>query len=192
MMPFFRPVRISLLAIFSCILFSGCLIADRKVVTLEIAPDGSGTGKIIYTDISSLQEDEHDRTLGDYSELVEEWVRGEKIYESYPGIEDVTVRLFELGNALHGEATFSFESAEDVGLYRHPETGYWMYYALRNTSNVEAFDSTNGHFVGDVVPVILWGPETTSFRIVNTFDPGTRPVVSLVDLYRRIGLEETE
>ncbi len=168
--------------------FSGCLIGDRKVVTLDVSPDGSGTGKIIYTDIASLQEDDHDRTLEDYTALVDEWVNGQKVRETYPGILDEKIRLFELGGALHGELTFRFESAKDVGLYKHPETGYWMYYALRHTSNVEGFDSTNGSYAGEVLPVVFWKPKTAHFRIVNTFDPGSRPRVSLIDLYRRLGV----
>ena len=168
---------------------SGCLIAAKKVVTLEVARDGSGTGKIIYTDISSLQEDEHDRSLEDYSILVEEWLHGTSLETIWPNVENVNKRLFELGNALHGEMTFTFRNYEDVGLYRYEGRGPWMYHAGRHSSNVEGFDTSNGRYGGEVMPIIFWPDETSSFRIVNGFDPGNRPVRSLHTLYKRIGVD---
>ena len=169
---------------------SGCLIASKKVLVLQMKPDGSGTGRVYYTDISSLQEDDHDRTLEDYTKLVDEWLNGSEFEENYRGAVNAKKRLFELGGALHGEVSFAFDHYNDVGLYRHDETGPWMYYALRHTSNVEGFDSSNGDFGGDLMPVIFWPEETDTFRIVNSFDPGDRKVTSLLSLYRRIGVAE--
>ena len=170
---------------------SGCLIASKKVLIIDVLPDGSGTGRMFYTDISSLQEDEHDRTVEDYTTLVADWYHGSEFQERYRGVLDPQKRMFELGNALHAEVTFTFDHYNDIGLYRHDGTGPWMYYALRHTSNVEGFDSTNGSYGGDLMPVIFWPEETTTFRIVNRFDPGDAEVTSLLSLYRRIGIEQT-
>ncbi len=171
---------------------SGCLIAAKKVITFEVSGDGSGTGKIIYTDISSLQEDEHDRSLEDYSTMIEEWLNGSTLESIWPGAQNVEKRVFELGGALHGEMTFTFEDYQDIGLYRHDGTGPWMYHAGRHTSNVEGFDTSNGQYGGEMMPVIFWPPSTQTFRIVNGFDPGDRPVHSLHPLYKRLGIEEMD
>ena len=187
-MKFFRFAALLGFSLLLPILHSGCLIAAKKVLLLEVRPDGSGSGRVYYTDISSLQEDEHDRTLEDYSRLVDGWLNGSEFEETYRGTLNTKKRLFELGGALHGEALFEFEHYNDVGLYRHDEKGPWMYYAMRHTSNVEGFDTSNGSFGGDLMPVIFWPEETDTFRIVNSFDPGEAKVTSLLSLYRRIGV----
>lgn len=169
----------------------GCLIAAKKVIAFEVSEDGSGTGKIIYTDLSSLQEDEHDRSLEDYSTMIEEWLNGSNLETIWPGAQNIEKRIFELGGALHGEMTFSFEHYNEVGLYRHDDTGPWMYHAGRHTSNVEGFDTSNGRYGGEMMPVIFWPDTTVTFRIVNGFDPGNRPVRSLHPLYKRLGSEST-
>lgn len=171
---------------------SGCLFAAKKIVTYEVRPDGSGTGKIIYTDIASLQEDDHDRSLEDYTALVNEWLYGSQIENRFTGILNPQKRLFVLGDALHGEVVFDFQHYSDVGLYRHNNQGPWMFYAARYSSNVEGFDTANGSFGGDVMPVVFWPEKTTSFRIVNGFNPNERPTVSLLPLYKRVGVTEVE
>lgn len=173
----------------SSVLFGGCLIASKKVLFLEVNPDGSGKGRVIYTEISSLKEDDYDRTLEDYTSLTTDWLHGTEFSDRYRGTMNIERRLFELGGALHGEASFTFDHYNDVGLYRHEETGPWMYYALRHTSNVEGFDSTNGIYGGDLMPVIFWPEETRTFRIVNRFDPGEAEVRSLLPLYRKLGVQ---
>lgn len=172
------------------LLLGGCLTAGRKTITLRVNPDGTGTGTMVFHNIGSMQEEERDNSLADYSRLVETWLHGDMFEQANPNLYNVKKRLFGEGNQLNGEINFNFYHYSDIGLYRYKETGPWMYYTLMNASEVERFDTTNGEFGGETMPVIFWPEKTKEFRIVNMFESGERPVTSLYSLYNRLGVEK--
>lgn len=181
---------LSLLSLCAALSLTGCLTAARKAVTLRVNPDGTGTGTMVYYDIASMQEEETDNSLTDYSRLVETWLHGSVFEQANPALVNVKKRLFAEGNRLNGEISFEFLHYSDIGLYRHRDTGPWMYYALMNQSEIEHFDSTNGEYGGQTMPVIFWPEGTKEFRIFNAFESGERPVVSLYPQYKRLGVEK--
>ena len=147
---------------------------------------------MVFLDIMSMQENESDRSLQDYSDLVDTWLNGDAFEQANPALYDVQKRLVADKNKLNAEITFSFSNYQDVGLYRHHNTGPWMYYAYLGSSNMEYFDTTNGEYAGGTMPVIFWPEETTDFRIANGFNHEDRPVHSLYPLYQRLGVEPDE
>lgn len=178
---------LALVLLLSAVAFGGCLTAARKTISLKVETNGSGTGKIVFYDIKSMQEDNTDRSLEDYSRLVDTWLHGTQFEAANPALLDVKKRLVADGNQLNGEISFRFLNYNDIGLYRHNDAGPWMYYAYLNTSEIEQFDSSNGDFAGETMPIIFWPPLTKEFEIMNVFESGDRPEVSLFPLYERIG-----
>ncbi|MCB0713302.1 MAG: hypothetical protein KDD67_13310 [Ignavibacteriae bacterium] len=176
----------------SLFLFSGCLTASRKIIKFDLNPDGSGKGSMIFLDIMSMQEDENDRSVQDYTALVNDWLNGTQFEEANPSLYDIQKRLAADKNRLNAEITFKFGNYADVGLYRHHDSGPWMYYAYLNTSKVEYFDTTNGEYAGGAMPVIFWPEKTTEFRIANSFNHEERPVHSLYSLYNDLGVTPNE
>ncbi|MCE2502556.1 MAG: hypothetical protein J4G05_00610 [Chlorobi bacterium] len=172
--------------------FSGCLTASRKILKFNMKDDGSGTGSMTFVNIMSVQDGETDQSLEDYSELVNKWLYGTEFEDANPNLQNVQKRLFARANRLYGEITFSFDYYGDVGLYRHQDTGPWMYYARLNTSNIEFFDTANGHYAGGSMPVIFWPEETRDFRIANGFNHGNNSVHSLYSLYDQLGVDPKE
>lgn len=176
--------------VFASLFLGGCLTAGRKVITLRVNPDGTGSGTMVFHNISSMQEEEQDNSLADYSRLVDTWVNGNTFEQANPTLHDVKKRLFAEGNQLNGEITFEFYHYSDIGLYRYQNSGPWMYYTQMNASEIEKFDSTNGEFGGETMPVIFWPEKTKEFRVVNTFESGERPVTSLYSQYKRLGVQK--
>ena len=183
---------IPLCSLCALLLFSGCLTATRKIIKLHLNPDGSGTGSMIFNDIQSMQENDDDRSLQDYNDLVNEWLSGNAFENANPSLYDVKKRLGGDKNVLNGEITFSFSSYLDVGLYRYQNSGPWMYYAYQQTSDIESFEVSDGNFGGEGMPVIFWPEGTTEFKIANIFDHKDRPVHSLYSLYKKLGTTPQE
>ena len=171
------------------IVAQGCLIADKKIVTYTVEPDGSGSGTILYTNLKSMEDQEEDVSLIDYRYLVEEWLHGDTVEVQYPLYRNVKKRLYSVGNALIGEITFTFDHYAQVGLYRHEEKGPYMYYTNLETSNVQFYDTSNGTIGSPMMPILFWPAETKSFTIVNIFDHGERPAHSLNGLFKKLGTD---
>ncbi len=181
---------ITFFALAASFLLAGCLTAERKVITLQVNPDGTGSGTIVFYNLKSMQEDESDRALTDYSRLIDTWLHGNEFERANPALYNVQKRLFANKEQLNGEISFDFYHYGDIGLYRHNDVGPWMYYAYLNTSEIEQFDTTNGQFGGDYMPIIFWPEKTTTFEIVNKFETEGRPEQSLFPLYDRIGVQK--
>ena len=183
-------VAITFFAFAASLLLAGCLTAERKVITLQVNPDGTGSGTIVFYNLKSMQEDESDRAHIDYARLVDTWLHGDEFEQANPALYNVQKKLFASGKQLNGEVSFDFYHYADIGLYRHNDVGQWMYYANLNTSEIEQFDTTNGQFGGDYMPVIFWPEEATIFEITNKFETEGRPEQSLLPLYNRIGVQK--
>ncbi len=183
----FLPV----LFLFCCaFIASGCLTAERKELIFSIKPDGSGTGTLTFYNIKSIEEDGKDNSSHDYAELVKRYLKGSKFEESYPEYQNLRKRLYEENGKLNGQLTFDFKHYEDVGLYRHEGKGPWMYYiGNRSDVSVERFDTSNGSYPNDLLPIVFWPAEQTELQIVNRFDDPGQAARSLLPLFKRFGTE---
>lgn len=137
------------------LIFVGCLGVEKKEYTIKLKDGQSGTATVKYINIFSNDDDEKDVSFKDFGELVSDYLQGDKIEKDYPGIRDVKKRLFIENNAVCGEITFTFDSLSQIRLYRF-EDGPIMYYVNSGSSPSEKFDSSNGMFGGDIMPVIFW------------------------------------
>lgn len=167
----------------------GCLTAERKETVFIVKPDGSGTGRIVFYNIRSIEERDEDVSIRDYNELLSNYLKGRKFDDFYPEFINLKKRLFEQDGELNGELTFEFLHYNDVGLYRYREDGPWMYYVgPRADFSVEHFDASNGTVPGEQMPVAFWPAGTTEFRVVSRFDQ-SESARSLLPLFKRIGTQ---
>ncbi|MBC8145281.1 MAG: hypothetical protein H7X80_06815 [bacterium] len=180
-----------LLLVASGITMTGCLMIERKEYLFLVREDGSGQGRIMFDNIASVQESEtdQDQATKDYTQLLNEYIKGKKFEEENPSYMNVKKRLFEKDGKLHGEVTFEFLSYEDVGLFRLDGVGPWMYHTgVLNGVTVEQLDSSNGTYGGARMPVIFWKEPTSEFRIVTKVEEPEKGITrSLLPLYKRIG-----
>ena len=152
----FRALGSLFLVLVGSTLLSGCLTVQYKEYIYTLAPDGKGTGRIIFHDIRSMDE-EADNSVADYTKLVNEYIKGKEFEEQNPLFTNVKKRLYEDKGRLMGEITFEFLTPEDVGLYRYKGEGPWMYHteAMNNLSS-ERYDTTNGNHGGDRMPAVSY------------------------------------
>jgi hypothetical protein len=183
-----------LLLAFSSLLLGGCLMVESKDYTFLVKPDGSGSGRIVFENFTSMQDTQEaeDQTTKDYTELINKFLKGNSLEMQNPAYTNLKKRLFEQDGKLHGEITFDFASYEDVGLFRLDDKGMWMYHAGQmNGGTMERLDSANGRFGGQRMPVVFWPEGTSEFRLYTTLEQPEENAVtrSLLPLFKRIGTD---
>jgi hypothetical protein len=181
--------RSSLLAVVLLVTVSlgGCLLVERKEYHFTVKPDGSGTGRITFVNIMSAEDEADDPSPSDYRELITKYLNGNRFEKDHPQYTNVRKRLYEEDGVLNGEISFDFQTYTDISLYRFQGKGTWMYYTNPGGFNYEHYESSNGEYGGDTMPILFWPDETTAFEIKTTFEKSERKTRSLLPLYRRLG-----
>lgn len=189
---FTTHLALAALFVLSGVTLGGCLMVEHKEYLFLVRPDGSGQGRITFEHISSVQESEaeQDQAIKDYTQLLNEYVKGKKFENENPAYQNVRKRLYEKDGKLFGEVTFEFLTYEDVGLFRLNGGGQWMYHTgALNGATIEQFDTSNGTYGGVRMPVVFWPESTTEFRIYTKVEEAEKGAArSLLPLFKRIGV----
>jgi hypothetical protein len=185
-----RLLAAVLLSLACASLFGGCLTAERKEYHFTLRPDGSGTGTITFLNIMSDDEESKNVSAKDYAGLVTDFYKGKKFEEQNPSYSNVRKRLYEKDGKLNAEITFDFLSYEDAGLYRHEGKGPWMFFSGSSAAmTVEHYDTANGTYGGERMPVIFWPEGTTEFRIATRISDPDESMHSLLPYFKRSGTD---
>lgn len=142
-------------------LVSGCLTAEHKEMRLKLNEDGkSGTGTIVFTNISSEPGDTADVSKDDFNTLITEYYQGRKIETENKGMRNVHKRLYKIDGKLMGEITFDFDDLETMGIYRFKDQGPYMYYTVADGFFTSGqYEASNGSYGGEKMPIIFWDPD---------------------------------
>jgi hypothetical protein len=149
-----------ILAFALCVTLSGCLTAGHKEMRIKLNADGkSGSGTILFTDITSEPGDTTDVSRDDFNSLISDYYQGKKIEKDNPGMKNIHKRLFKSDGALNGEVTFDFDDITDLGFYRYNGSGPYMYYTVGEGFFTSGeYEASNGSYAGEKMPVIFWDP----------------------------------
>jgi hypothetical protein len=164
-------------------ILTGCLGVEKKEYSIKLKDSQSGTATIRYINIFSNDDNEKDVSFKDFGEIVSDYYEGNKIEQDYPGIRDVKKRLFIENNTLCGEITFAFDSLSHVKIFRY-EDGPYMYYVNAGSSPSEKFDSSNGQYGGEKMPVIFWSKNSKELKFKTILTEDVTGKRSFVKLYR--------
>lgn len=186
-----QPItRIAPLLLLLAVVAGGCLTAERKEIIYTINPDSSGTGRIIFHNLMSSEEEGNDVSLRDYQEIVGNYLKGTKFDDFFPELQNKQKRIFEENGVLNGEVSFTFSHYEEVGLFRYNGQGPYMYHVGSKADYAtEQFESSNGDLYTPRLPVVFWPDTATVFRIVSTIEKPSPESRSLLPLYKRIGTD---
>lgn len=185
-----KSITLSFCLLLVAVAASGCLTVDRKEIIFKVNPDGSGTGRFIFHALVSIDEEGRDASLTDYTELVNRYLKGRKFEDYYPQYTNFRKRLFEENGQLSAEISFDFVHYDDVGLYRYQDRGPWMYHVgVKSEFAAERYDTSNGTYGGDLMPVVFWADSVREFHIRSRFDRSDMAGRTLLPLYRRIGTD---
>jgi hypothetical protein len=139
-------------------ILSGCLTAEKKEVHITINDDGvSGSGKIIFTGISSSPGDSLDVVNEDFNSLIAEYYQGRKIELENKGWKNVHKKLYQQEGKLMAEIDFDFNDISDLAIFRYKNSGPWMLYTVADGFFTSGqYESSNGTYLGEKLPVIFW------------------------------------
>ena len=188
--PAFRRLLPAACAGFFCIVFlSGCLTAEHKEVHLRLNPDGkTGTGSILFSNIMSSPGDTADVSQEDFNSLIAEYYQGRQLEMENKGMKNVKKKLFKKDGKLMGEVDFDFDDLSSLGIYRYKDSGPYMYYTVGDGFFTSGqYESSNGSYLGERMPVIFWEP--TAKELYYTMQLTTpqevhKPLIALFDSWK--------
>jgi hypothetical protein len=162
---------------------SGCLTCEKKEYTFNLTGNNSGTLTIKYINIMSSMDDSTDISEEDFMSLINDYYTGTSVEDQYPGSVLKDKRLFEENGVLCGEIVLEFTDLAQAKLYRHKGKGSFMYPLNCGTLDSETYDSGNGEYGGEVMPVVFWeqGAKTLTMTTYVTYPDET--TMDLLDEY---------
>ena len=93
-MPDFKRILRFLVFILVPISLAGCLTCERKEYTFQLTSENSGKLTIKYVNIFSSLIDSTGELSADYDEMVNLWLKGEKLEKDFPQATNFKKRLF--------------------------------------------------------------------------------------------------
>ncbi len=167
---------------FFSFIFSGCLTVEKKQYIYEITGKNSGKLTIKYINIMGSENDSTASTEEDFNDLIDNYLNGNVIDQSYPAATNIQKRLFEENGQLCGEVTLYFNNLNDVYLFKLDKKSPIMFSVVQSIDGEEYIDS-NGVFGGENMKVVFW-PSKTKKLIINTKVSSPDSYVSLLDNYK--------
>lgn len=176
--------RILFVMIVTGLMLSSCLTCETKEYIFTLTGKNSGKLTIRYNNIFSNSLDSIGEIASDYDELVNMWLKGEKIERDFPKAKKIKKRLYEANGVLNGEVTMEFDNLEDVRLFRFNNSGPYIFSTSAFNDDGEVFRTTNGIYGNDNTPVIFWNEEETSLRLTTRIAVPDSTTVSMLDTWK--------
>jgi hypothetical protein len=170
-------------------LFTGCLVFEKKEYRFKINDDGSGEGTIRYVNIVSSDDNGRDVSFKDYAELVTDYIEGTKYEDENPGLKISGKKLFEENGALVAELKFSFSTPDSAGFFRIPgQNCSTVMYFIKNSGGQETVTESNGKIITGVgdSPFIVWDSAVKEFTFKTSIQIDTTSSRSLVVMHRKM------
>jgi hypothetical protein len=92
-------------------------------------------------------------------------------------------RFFEEDGVLCAEIVFEFDDLAAAKLFQYNDKGPYMY-CLNCTLEMETFESSNGSYGSEVMPVVFWEEDLDVLDMVTSISPPDETTVSLLDKYK--------
>jgi hypothetical protein len=180
----------SILCVLSVYLI-GCLTSESKEYTYKLDSDRSGHGSIKYINILSDNKDSVSNIDSDYQDLIQSYLKGDKIKEDLAGAKNIKTRLYDEDNQLCGEVSFDFDDITKLKFYKYKDTGPWCFYlsafSMGLLGNSENYFSSNGTYGGENLPVIFWDGSQKEFNFKTTLTAPGKTAVSLLQMWKDKG-----
>lgn len=162
---------------------TGCLTCERKEYVFQLTGENSGKLTIKYVNIFSSLVDSTGELTVDYDELINMWLKGEKVERDFPLAKKFKKRLFKENGTLCGEVSMEFDDLSKVNLYRYRNRGPYMFSMSGVNDDGENFLQSNGEYGGEKLPVIFWPEDTRTLRFSTKIAVPDSTTVSLLDMW---------
>jgi hypothetical protein len=165
------------------LLVSGCLSVEKKTYTFEFTGKNSGLLTIKFYNILSVMDGDEDVSEDDFGELVTDYIEGTALKEQYPDAILKDKRFFEEDGVLCAEIVFKFDDLAAAKLFQYKDKGPYMY-CLNCTLEMETYESSNGSYGSEVMPVVFWEQKLDVLEMITSVSPPDETTVSLLDKYK--------
>lgn len=165
------------------LLISGCLSVEKKTYTFKFTGENSGLLTIKYYNIVSTMDDGEDVSEDDFQELLSDYIEGNKIADEYPGATFIDKRFYEEDGVLCAEVVFEFLDLEGARLFQYNEDGPYMY-CLNCYLETESFETSNGSYGGEVMPVVFWEESLDELSLSTVVTSPDEATISLLPHYK--------
>lgn len=172
------------MGLFMILGFSSCLSVESKEYKYELTGANSGKLTIKYINIYSIMDEGRDVSAEDFKELLDKYLNGTKIAEDFPTAKNISTRLFEENNQLHGEVTLEFDDLNSARLYQFDSQSPVMM-NISTAFDSETFVSSNGVYGNEHMPVVFWPIENKTLTVTTAVSKPDETGVSLVEEYRK-------
>ncbi len=172
------------MGVFMMLGFSSCLTVENKEYTYELTGPNSGKLTIKYINIYSVMDEGRDVSAEDFKELLDKYLNGTQIAEDFPTAKNISTRLFEENNQLHGEVTLEFDDLNSARLYQFDSKSPVMM-NISTALDSESYLTSNGVYGNEHMPVVFWPIENKTFTVTTSISKPDETSVSLVEEYRK-------
>lgn len=186
-----KQIVLSLFLLSFLLPLSGCLTVETKEYSFKLKKGKSGEGSVRYINIMTDSKDSAGVPEADYRDLIDQYLKGDKLKEEYPNVKIIKKHLFEEDNQLCGEITFEFEDITKVKFYKYKDEGPWCYYlgtgGMGFMGGSESYFSSNGTWGGETMPVIFWDGSQKEFKFKTSVTAPGKGTMSLLDIWNQKG-----
>jgi hypothetical protein len=180
----FRKSVSVLVVIILGIVISSCLTCEKKEYIFRFTGEHSGKLTIRYINIFSNSIDSTGELKADYDELMNIWLKGQKIERDFPKATNFKKRLFESNGLLCGEVTMDFNDLSAVRLYQYRNHGPIMFSMSAVNDDGENFQQSNGDYGGEHMPVLFWPNDSENIRFSTYIAKPDSTTVSMLDMWK--------
>ena len=165
-------------------MLTGCLECEKKSYTWNFTSPNSGTLTVKYINIESNINNKDTelkpevQMQNDFNDLKNRFVDGTEAEHDFPDAKFISKRLFEEDGKLCGEIVFEFDEISQVKLYRHNNSGPFMFFSS------DSVISGNGIAGPKYMPVVFWDSVNKIFNLTTKMSDDTTSV-SLIDLWKQ-------
>jgi len=182
--------KILVLSLFTLIItfvLSSCLTCETKEYKFAFTGKNKGTLTVKYKNIFSkydseelTQQEELDK---DYAEMIDEYLNGEKLLESFPDATVKSKRLYEEGGKLCGEVIYEFSTLDHIKLFQANSKSPYMY--MMSSFSFEEVISTNGTKGPSHFSIVYWDNKMKSLDMTTQVDTPDENSTSLLATWKK-------
>jgi hypothetical protein len=166
------------------LILSSCLTVEKKQYTFEFTGKNSGKLTIKYINIMSNVDSAGVTEVEDFTDLMDNYVNGDKISTSYPSATNISKRLFEENGVLCGEVIMEFADLAAARLYQYDKKSPYMF--LAGSVDSETYVESNGTYGGEIMPVIIFPLKLKKLEATTSVSsPSGESYVSLLGEYKK-------
>ena len=178
-----RFFLLAAIGIFTAML-SSCLTVEKKQYTFEFTGKNSGKLIIKYINIMSNVDSAGYTEMEDFTDLVDNYLNGNKMEQSYPGAKNISKRLFEENGVLCAEVIMDFPDLAAARLYQLDKKSPYLFMA--SSIDGESYVESNGTYGGEIMPVVFFPVKLKKLTVTTSVSsPSDENFVSLLPEYRK-------